>query len=239
MRQSAIKLLDWWKGATAAPFDPASLAPAAWWDSRTADMAADGSLWTSRTGSYNLTASGAARPTKNASARNGLPGFVFDGVANLLAGSGITQIQGSAKGTIWMVGQRAVMSNDDGTTSNTFVVVHYAGDDKVYGIVSTGSFTPGNSTPVTNAFHYIVMIFDGTQATNALKVLVYVDGVQQTMTFTGTVPSNISAVIQPRMGNFYGNFQVNTMCEAGVIGRAISGSELAGLNGYLSAKYAL
>lgn len=88
------QLLNWFLGGGEA-FSPTSLTPTAWWDNGATYMAADGSQWTDRMGNYNLTAAGTARPTYTTNAQNGLPSYTFDGTTDVLAGSRITQIQGS------------------------------------------------------------------------------------------------------------------------------------------------
>ena len=40
-------------------------------------------------------------------------------------------------------------------------------------------------------WHYLTVVFDGSLADNATRLKVYVDGVAQTLTFSGTVPTSL------------------------------------------------
>ncbi len=53
------------------------------------------------------------------------------------------------------------------------------------------SIAAGMSPQVSVAAEWsqCVVVYDGTQATNATRLKVYLDGVQQTLTFTGTIPA--------------------------------------------------
>jgi hypothetical protein len=54
----------------------------------------------------------------------------------------------------------------------------------------TGVFTP----PSNDAWHQYDLVFDGTQATNATRCKLYIDGVLQTaLSFVGSVPASIPA----------------------------------------------
>lgn len=224
------------------PFSPTDLTPLFWYDSRSADMASDGSSWTDRvSGTITITASGTVRPTYNATALNSRPGFVFDGVNDLLVGARITQIQNTQNVTFWMVGKRSTVSHDDGTVNNVTSHVHYDADDKIYDHRSNGSLVSGATVVNTNAFHYSVSLYDGTASGNANRLKIYVDNVAMTLTFSGTVPdhteNNGSSTI--KIGSFITVYNAGTICEFGIINRTISGSELIDLNAYLAAKYGL
>jgi hypothetical protein len=83
-----------------------------------------------------------------------------------------------------------------------------AGDStKILGSVdSTGS--SGNDyaqTPagmlVNGTWTHVVMVFDGTQGANATKFKIYVNGIQKTLDFSGTVPSaTVATTSNVRMG---------------------------------------
>lgn len=60
--------------------------------------------------------------------------------------------------------------------------------------VGSGQYgvTPG-SVLTTGAWHHVAYVYDGTQTGNANRLKVYVDKVQQTLTFTGTIDSTTPA----------------------------------------------
>ncbi len=61
--------------------------------------------------------------------------------------------------------------------------------------VYVGGLSNYVSTPISSlaatSWHHIVVRYDGSQATNTTKVTVYINGVNQTLTSAGTIPSSI------------------------------------------------
>jgi hypothetical protein len=217
-------------------FSPTDLTPTSWWDSRSSDIASDGSSWTDRMGHYNWSESGSV--TYNSSALNGRPGLDFTG-SNEMSIAGISEIVNQTGLTIIMVGKRGAYAQDAGGTSNNIEFAHYFSNDFIYGVYSGGGYNHG-SVSITNAFHYDVSIFDGTLTGNSNRLKIYVDGVQKTLTFSGTIPANTSTTITTsHMGSFSGVFNAGTMCELIIVPRAITGTELTNINSYLSTKYGL
>ena len=54
-------------------------------------------------------------------------------------------------------------------------------------------------TPSSSVWRHIVIVFDGTQTGNANRLKLYVDGVQQTLTFSGyTVPATTASPSSPQ-----------------------------------------
>lgn len=62
--------------------------------------------------------------------------------------------------------------------------------------VSTGGVdtttSGGISTGITNAWQLACAVFDGSQATNATRLKIYKNNVQQTLSFSGTIPANLN-----------------------------------------------
>lgn len=77
--------------------------------------------------------------------------------------------------------------------------------------IAAGTADPGNNyvdTPVsswtTGAWHHVAFTFDGTQSA-ASRVKVYIDGVEQTGSVTGTIPATIpDAAAALDIGDFHG-----------------------------------
>lgn len=97
-------------------------------------------------------------------------------------------------------------------------IVLFAGTNtcRIQIMLSTnGTATAGGSTAddtfTENAWHYIFVDYDGTQATNATKLIVKVDDVQKAITFGGTVPTTI--------------FDTTTVATLGVYGRHSPGDD--------------
>jgi hypothetical protein len=72
-----------------------------------------------------------------------------------------------------------------------------SGVDDLFVRISTGAaqaygYTTGNYITANN-WHHVAMVFDGTQATNATRLKIYIDGNQQALTFSGTIPATTPA----------------------------------------------
>lgn len=67
-------------------------------------------------------------------------------------------------------------------------------DSKIYCTICNGSSTTTGyvSFSDTTRWHEAVLVYDGTQSTNALKNKLYIDGELQTLTFSGTIPTTLS-----------------------------------------------
>lgn len=220
-------------------FSPTDLTPLIWYDSRPADMASDGTQWTDRMGNYNVTAGVGSGPTYNSSAQNGLPGFVFSGSLELTNASGVSSLNNLSGITFWLVCKRGGFGRTDGSTSHNIEFFHYSADDKIYTVLSGGGYNHG-SVASTNAFHYSVSIFDGTQTGNSNRLVTYVNSVLQTLTFSGTIPAVTETGSSTfHVGSASGVLLPGTVCEIGIVTRAITSGERASLNTYLAAKYAL
>ena len=80
-----------------------------------------------------------------------------------------------------------------GSTNNDKIQFVNAGGT-IYIIIdnaSSGSY--GTYLNNDSLWHHMVAVYDGTQSTNATRLLFYFDGVQQTLAFNGTIPTSVSA----------------------------------------------
>lgn len=63
------------------------------------------------------------------------------------------------------------------------------------GLTSSGAWSTG--------WHHVVFTFDGTGSSNSERLKIYIDGVQQTLSFNGTIPSTIqNSDTNLRIGDF-------------------------------------
>lgn len=104
------------------------------------------------------------------------------------------------------------------------------------------TFTIDSQTVDTN-FHHIVIVFDGSQTGNSNRLKARLDGVDVTLTFTGTVGSTTSAAASALYGgtdtNGNSNFFIGDMGECLLWTRALSTSEVASVEQYLTNKWAI
>lgn len=99
-------------------------------------------------------------------------------------------------------------------------------------------FYPGGNkgnTPAIitkNVWHHIVGVFDGNQTGNANRLKIYVDGVNQTLTFSGTIPASFTTTGGSFMlGGWSGgnSWFSGAMDETRIYNRALSASEVQAL----------
>lgn len=69
----------------------------------------------------------------------------------------------------------------------------YASDNRIYCAISNGSNAFGSSLQNVTGWHHCVMAYDGSQATNATRLKLFFDGIDQTLTFFGTIPATLSS----------------------------------------------
>jgi hypothetical protein len=223
-------------------FTPDDLSPFAWWDNGTDYMAADGSLWEDKMLNYDLATIGTP-PTFTPNAQNGLPSFAFNGTNDILQGAKITELSGVSSFVIWMVSKRGVLVHESeaGVPLNFRVnLIQLDDDDAFYAVVANGSLAFGTCAG-SNIFNCAVLVFDGGQTGNANRLKLYVNGVQQTLSFTGTVPATTDSQSDAtiRMGKFAdATFNSGEVLEAG-IAETITSQQLIDINAYMVNKYAL
>ena len=79
-------------------------------------------------------------------------------------------------------------------SSTQRIALSWHSDDKVYGLVANGSNAGMNKavTPGFSEWHMFTMVYDGDGATDADKIKIYIDGVEETgLTAFGTFSSTI------------------------------------------------
>lgn len=91
-----------------------------------------------------------------------------------------------------------------------------------YGITPSGSWTAG-------VWHHVAFVYDGVGAANTDRLKIFIDGVSQTITYNGTVPSTLRDSTAPiRIGDFQNlnRFWNGLIDEVRIYNRAISDSEI-------------
>jgi hypothetical protein len=82
----------------------------------------------------------------------------------------------------------AVVGSKGTSTTNQLYLTFQNGNIRCN--VSNGTNTYGDFTFTNDLnWHFFSMVYDGSGATNADKLKLYIDGTQRTLTFTGTIPS--------------------------------------------------
>ena len=125
-------------------------------------------------------------------------GGVFDGNGDYVDTADINDLDSISTFTF------AVWVNSDSGTAGPFISkgtdtsnrshIWWHSDNTIFWNVSNGSNAYGvSSEPSHNAWHYFVMVFDGTKTGNSNRLKGYIDGVEQNLSFTGTIPATTAS----------------------------------------------
>ncbi len=159
-------------------------------------------------------------------------GLTLDGTDSVALGN-ITQINGASQVTLATWVKRA------SSGANVFVGkqaskqdlgIEAYSDGKVYFDMSKGADTYGTVTLNDTAWHHVALVFDGTQTGNANRLKAYVDGVQNTLTFSGTVGTSTSTSTTPfNIGKMSGEYSNGQVDDTWLYTRALSAAEVQDL----------
>lgn len=126
-------------------------------------------------------------------------------------------------------------------TSHRSHITHFT-DNRMYFVICNGSNTNGNGNTLQNitGWNHWAMVFDGAQSTNATRLRGYLNGSQQTLTFSGNIPSSLSSnsfneqlnIGFNRANNIY---SVGDMAEFATWDDALNESEISSLSKGFSA----
>lgn len=132
------------------------------------------------------------------------PGILTDGVDDVI-NTVISEISGVNKVSLFILAKRVaagdIVSASAADAGNEAFGINMWSDSKTYFNVrngdasSHGSFSDGNTTDAT----IMSLIYDGTQSTDAVKLIGRLNGVQQSLTFGATIPATL-----PTLTNKFG-----------------------------------
>lgn len=114
-----------------------------------------------------------------------------------------------------------------GSIANTAVVFMTRNGSSDYGYTGSGKLAVGTWT-------HVVATFDGSQSGNANRMKIYINGVSETLTFSGTIPATTPASTTPmtigRISSVGGTYEFNGFIdEARIYNRTLSAGEAAAL----------
>ncbi len=121
--------------------------------------------------------------------------FNFDGSNDFASTTANTALNGATQLTIagWvkknsLTSRGAIFTR--WTSASNWLSIQLATTNDFNFIVGNGGTTYGTlESPADTAWHHYALVYDGSQATNATKLIAYVDGVATTLSFTGTIPT--------------------------------------------------
>lgn len=189
----------------------------------------------------NTSGNTSVKPRYRTNIQNGKPALYFDGVNDTFTVNPITQLQSVAGYTYFLVGKTNTISANQ---IITVMKASGAGDvnELLLKIGSTGVVTVGAATATATSlttdtnFHIHTLVFDGSQTGNSNRLKHRVDGVEQTLTFTGTVGATANA---GTTSFFMGTDTANNNDFDGYLGeilvytKTLSQTDIVGVEAYL------
>ncbi len=195
-----------------------------WKFDETSGTSAADSSGNNRTGTYSGT------PTRVAGRVNN--GLAFDGSDFVNIGN-ITSINGVAQLTLAAWIKRASVNGAvriGKQQGGQDVTIGAESDGKLYFQLSTSGDAGGTIYLNDTAWHHLALVFDGTLSGNSNRLKGYVDGVQQTLAFKGTIPTKTTTNTQAfRIGRVSNAYSEGTIDEVFLYSRALSAVEVTQL----------
>ena len=163
--------------------------------------------------------------------------FTSAGSQNLSVTSAVLKSQSKITLCGWVYRNAAGTTQVFGSSKNAnhrFTIYSYI-DNTIYWVANNGGNGYGTSaTPAGAEWSHLAQVFDGTQTGNANRLKCYVNGIAQTLSFVGTVPSSstANADVEDIRINYaqstpeYGN---GRYCEIGVWHEPLTAAEIASL----------
>ena len=157
---------------------------------------------------YNGTSVGSMTTSDQVSGRvNG--SLEFDGSNDYINTGRITEVESVTKASVSMWAKRATSGSSVAATKEngtTALGVQVYTDGRIY-FLSTSASSYGYLSNSDTEWHHLTLVFDGSLSGNENKLKGFVDGVQQTLTFSGTVPTSTTSDTS--------NFLIGRIAESG------------------------
>ena len=128
---------------------------------------------------------------------NGQKWYSFDGVDDVVPIGAQTALNSATNFTLIFMAEKSVQGDvaqfGSWITSSNQANIEWFSDGRLYGLVRDSETSYTSVALAGSGRHVIGMTYDGTEATPADRVNLYVDGVLQASGMTGTVPASSSA----------------------------------------------
>ena len=219
-------------------FDPASLSPLAYYDASNASCyPGSGSTV------FDLSPNANDGTLTNGAAYSSSDGGVFalDGTDDFIDiaafGSGAKLSGKTAFSVAFFVkqltDQGAYFSYGQAAASITDILLTRLTDGNLLAQVNNGTDGSGQfAFALPSGYFHVVMVYDGSQTGNANRLKVYLNNVQQSLTYDYTVPSSTASPASPqsRVGSYYsfptGFYMAGNIASGLVFDRAITAAEI-------------
>jgi len=200
--------------------------------------------WTDKSAfAHNANPNGGAavRATYQASEQNSLSVVRFDGVNDNLTINPATWAANLSGFSVFVVarianttGVRTIISSDQNGQKIFWNGTNWAVKD-------SGATGTSTATADTTKFHTFGLVYDGTKTSNADRLLFRYAETTQSLSFTGTVGSTTSPATSVLDIGWYNNSEyfAGDIGEIIYFSRAVTTAEIAGIESYLSLKWAV
>lgn len=208
--------------------------------------ASDISQWKDRSGTgHNANQSGNAsvKPNWYSNIQNGYGVVRFNGTTESLNINPLAWAQNLSGFTLFVVARLGTLSGQRplcGTDADG-LRIDYDGALNVWGVKTSGGQGDSTIPGETSQFHVFGLVFDGSKPDNIGKLKFRYDGVNQDLTYTGTVGSTTSGTAT----TFYVGQDVSNNFFQGEVGemlmftRTLNNNELLGVESYLKLHWGL
>ena len=201
----------------------------------------DGSKLTTTTATDSSGSANHATPTNSPTPAQGKLGqaLSFNGTNNYVNAYSMTSLHGQSAVTysawIYRTGGTlydGIVSKFDSSNSIDMILGGTLGGvDDIFMRVSPVSATNygfSSSNVITpNTWHHVVMVFDGTQTGNENRLKLYVNNVQQSLTFSGTIPVSTPTVgANLSIGAYQTYYFPGSIDDVRVYNRALTAAEV-------------
>lgn len=190
---------------------------------------------------HNASPSGGAsvRPTYRTSVLNSKNIVRFDGVDDNLSISPATWTASLSGFSTFVVAKASTLSGTRTLTSTDLNGLKIFYNGSYWGVSTSGGTGISTVSGDTTQFRIFSMVYDGSKSTNADRLIFRYAKNQQTLSFTGTVGATTNASNSVLNIGFYNNSEYfgGDIAEIIFLSRAVSGSDLSAIEGYLSNKW--
>lgn len=232
---ASTKLRIWYDGSDVTQFQPTNPS-----DGDTITQWNDKSNF-----AHNANPTGGAtkRPTYQTNELNSLSVVQFDGTNDCLSINPIADLRGITGWSLFAVakftsttGNRWISQSDTGD-----VALYHNGTNMV--VENAGGTGTSSNTLDTTDYHYFSVIYDGTQSTNANKLKLRIDGVDQSLNFgatnVGTATSSVTSNLNIGCNGADTEYLQGFIAEYIVYYATLDATDVSDLEGYLTNHWAL
>jgi len=170
----------------------------------------------------------------------GIRAVVYDGIDDLVSASPALNALDRLSISTWVKSSTAQAAYFSYGVPSTFTndILLFVSGGLLFCQVNNGADGGASVayTPSAAVWRHIVAVFNGTETGNANRLKIYVDGTQQTLSFTGyTVPASTASPTSPesRLGTYYsapvGFYMAGRQDDTRLFQRALSGGEVSAL----------